>query len=118
MPHFVHSQPTEKTYRFLSADEFSRRVGEFVHLCCAGDSVRFFSTDSDMAQENKKTDIEADFLQLARTALSGRTQDVQVATVPLLDGRESVEHENPRERQSRLLTSRDDGLPVSRPLLR
>ncbi|TIT81610.1 MAG: AAA family ATPase, partial [Mesorhizobium sp.] len=31
-----------------------------------------------MAQENKKTDIEADFLQLARTALSGRTQDVQV----------------------------------------
>jgi len=31
-----------------------------------------------MAQENEKTDIEADFLQLARTALSGRTQDVQV----------------------------------------
>lgn len=40
--------------------------------------MRFFSTDCDMAQENKKTDIEADFLQLARTALSGRTQDVQV----------------------------------------
>jgi ATP-dependent 26S proteasome regulatory subunit len=32
-----------------------------------------------MTQEhNKKTDIEADFLQLARIALSGRTQDVQV----------------------------------------
>jgi hypothetical protein len=31
-----------------------------------------------MAQQDKKTDIEADFLQLARTALSGRTQDVQV----------------------------------------
>jgi len=31
-----------------------------------------------MAQQNNKTDIEADFLQLARTALSGRMQDVQV----------------------------------------
>jgi hypothetical protein len=31
-----------------------------------------------MTQQNKKTDIEADFLQLARIALSGRTQDVQV----------------------------------------
>lgn len=31
-----------------------------------------------MAQENPKTNIEADFLQLARTALSGRMQDVQV----------------------------------------
>lgn len=31
-----------------------------------------------MTQENKKTDIETDFLQLARIALSGRTQDVQV----------------------------------------
>ncbi|MFZ1923573.1 MAG: ATP-binding protein [Xanthobacteraceae bacterium] len=31
-----------------------------------------------MAEQNKKTDMEADFLQLARIALSGRTQDVQV----------------------------------------
>ena len=31
-----------------------------------------------MTQPNTKTDIEADFLQLARIALSGRTQDVQV----------------------------------------
>jgi ATP-dependent 26S proteasome regulatory subunit len=31
-----------------------------------------------MPQEHKKTDIESDFLQLARIALSGRTQDVQV----------------------------------------
>lgn len=38
-----------------------------------------FLIESDMTQENnKKTDIEADFLQLARIALSGRTQDVQV----------------------------------------
>ena len=59
-------------------DEFSSDVGEFVHPRYAGDPLCFFSTDCDMAQENKKTDIEADFLQLARTALSGRTQDVQV----------------------------------------
>jgi SpoVK/Ycf46/Vps4 family AAA+-type ATPase len=31
-----------------------------------------------MTQEKKKTDMEADFLQLARIALSGRTQDVHV----------------------------------------
>jgi Cdc6-like AAA superfamily ATPase len=31
-----------------------------------------------MTQENKKTDIESDFLQLARIALSGRPQDVHV----------------------------------------
>lgn len=37
-----------------------------------------FVIESEMKQENKKTDIEADFLQLARVALSGRTQDVQV----------------------------------------
>lgn len=37
-----------------------------------------FVIESEMKQENKKTDIEADFLQLARIALSGRTQDVQV----------------------------------------
>jgi hypothetical protein len=34
--------------------------------------------ESDMTQPNTKTDMEADFLQLARIALSGRTQDVQV----------------------------------------
>jgi hypothetical protein len=34
--------------------------------------------ESDMTQELKKTDIEADFLQLARIALSGRPQDVHV----------------------------------------
>jgi hypothetical protein len=38
----------------------------------------FLEPTVDMTQENKKTDIEADFLQLARIALSGRTQDVQV----------------------------------------
>lgn len=32
----------------------------------------------DMTQPNKKTSIEADYLQLARIALTGRTQDVQV----------------------------------------
>ncbi len=37
-----------------------------------------FAVESHVAQVNKKTDIEADFLQLARIALSGRTQDVQV----------------------------------------
>ena len=37
-----------------------------------------FCNRSDMPQELKKTDIETDFLQLARIALSGRTQDVQV----------------------------------------
>jgi hypothetical protein len=31
-----------------------------------------------MTQPNKKTSIEADYIQLARIALSGRTQDVQV----------------------------------------
>lgn len=34
--------------------------------------------ESQMTQVPKKTDIEGDFLQLARIALSGRTQDVQV----------------------------------------
>ncbi len=38
----------------------------------------FPQPESDMTQELKKTDIEADFLQLARIALSGRTQDVHV----------------------------------------
>lgn len=39
----------------------------------------FFCHASHMTPENnKKTDIEADFLQLARIALSGRPQDVQV----------------------------------------
>jgi len=37
-----------------------------------------FVIEGPMTQENKKTDIEADFLQLARIALSGRTQDVHV----------------------------------------
>ncbi|SCB55031.1 ATPase family associated with various cellular activities (AAA) [Bradyrhizobium shewense] len=35
-------------------------------------------TTVDMTEPNKKTVIEADLLQLARIALSGRTQDVQV----------------------------------------
>jgi hypothetical protein len=35
-------------------------------------------TESNMTQANKAPDIETDFLQLARIALSGRTQDVQV----------------------------------------
>jgi ATP-dependent 26S proteasome regulatory subunit len=43
-----------------------------------GGSPDVFVADSDMTRENKKTDIETDFLQLARIALSGRTQDVQV----------------------------------------
>lgn len=34
--------------------------------------------ESAMTHENKKTDIQADFLQLARIALSGRPQDVEV----------------------------------------
>jgi hypothetical protein len=38
----------------------------------------FPQPESDMTQELNKTDIEADFLQLARIALSGRTQDVHV----------------------------------------
>lgn len=38
----------------------------------------FFCHASHMTPENKKTDIQADFLQLARIALSGRPQDVQV----------------------------------------
>jgi hypothetical protein len=39
---------------------------------------RFFALKVDMTLPNKKTSIEADYLQLARIALSGRTQDVQV----------------------------------------
>lgn len=39
---------------------------------------RFFALKVDMTQPNKKTSIEADYLQLARIALTGRTQDVQV----------------------------------------
>jgi ATPase family associated with various cellular activities (AAA) len=37
-----------------------------------------FRTESDMTQPHKPPNIETDFLQLARIALSGRTQDVQV----------------------------------------
>jgi hypothetical protein len=39
---------------------------------------RIFALKVDMTQPNKKTSIEADYLQLARIALSGRAQDVQV----------------------------------------
>ena len=39
---------------------------------------RFFTLKVDMTQPNKKNSIEADYLQLARIALTGRTQDVQV----------------------------------------
>ncbi|WP_247564434.1 ATP-binding protein [Bradyrhizobium sp. 151] len=39
---------------------------------------RFFALKVDMTLPNKKTTIEADYLQLARIALTGRTQDVQV----------------------------------------
>lgn len=38
----------------------------------------FLALKVDMTQPNKKTSIEADYIQLARIALSGRTQDVQV----------------------------------------
>lgn len=40
--------------------------------------MTLFVPEGHMTQVTKKTDIEADFLQLARIALSGRTQDVQV----------------------------------------
>jgi hypothetical protein len=59
-----------------------------------------------MTQATKKADINADFLQLARVALSGRTQDVQVvlrraakryhASVPqLADALTALLHESP-----------------------
>jgi len=38
----------------------------------------FLYRNRHMTQEDKKTDIERDFLQLARIALTGRTQDVHV----------------------------------------
>jgi hypothetical protein len=34
--------------------------------------------ESDMTNASKSSDIETDFLRLARTALTGRTQDVHV----------------------------------------
>ena len=43
-----------------------------------GDCPGVPCTEGNMTEPQKKTEIEADFLQLARIALSGRTQDVQV----------------------------------------
>lgn len=43
-----------------------------------GTPTIFSCSASDMTRENTKTDIEADFLQLARIALTGRHQDVHV----------------------------------------
>ena len=81
-----------------------------------------FSLKVDMTQPNKKTEIEADFLQLARIALSGRTQDVQVilrraakryaASVPqLADGLMKLLHELPTA-TSPLRQQADIPLPV------
>jgi hypothetical protein len=75
-----------------------------------------------MAEVTKKTDIEADFLQLARIALSGRTQDVQVvlrraarryqAAVPqLADALTTLLHESPSH-ASPLRQQADVPLPV------
>jgi hypothetical protein len=74
-----------------------------------------------MTHENKKTDIEVDFLQLARIALSGRTQDVQVIlrraakryhlVVPLFaDALTTLLHESPS--RSSPLRQADVPLPV------
>lgn len=43
-----------------------------------GDCTAVLCAEGNMTEPQKKTEIEADFLQLARIALSGRTQDVQV----------------------------------------
>jgi ATPase family associated with various cellular activities (AAA) len=43
-----------------------------------GDQAKFLAPESRMTHEKKKPDIEADFIQLARIALTGRPQDVQV----------------------------------------
>ena len=43
-----------------------------------GRRARSPSYTGNMTQEDRKTDIEADFLQLARIALSGRTQDLHI----------------------------------------
>jgi len=67
-----------------------------------------FISEGHMNQFTKKTNIEADFLQLARIALSGRAQDVQVvlrraakryhASVPqLADALTSLLHEAPSQ---------------------
>jgi hypothetical protein len=67
-----------------------------------------FVLEADMTQITKKTDIEADFLQLARIALSGRTQDVHVvlrraakrycATVPkLAEALTTLLHDSPSQ---------------------
>jgi hypothetical protein len=79
-------------------------------------------TESDMTQATKDPDIESDFLQLARIALSGRTQDVQVilrraakrfhATVPhLADALTTLLHELPSA-ASPLRRQADVPLPV------
>jgi hypothetical protein len=71
-----------------------------------GDVLTLIRTQGPMTEVLQKTTIETDFLQLARIALSGRTQDVQVvlrraakryhASVPqLADALTSLLHESP-----------------------
>lgn len=81
-----------------------------------------FVPEGHMTQITNKTDIEADFLRLARIALSGRTQDVQVilrraakryhASVPeLANGLTALLHESPSP-ASPLRRQADVPLPV------
>src|SRR5262245_44305981 len=80
------------------------------------------ASESDMNRENMKTDIEADYLQLARVALSGRMQDVHVVlrraakryhpVVPqLADALTTLLHESPAP-ASPLRRQADVPLPV------
>jgi hypothetical protein len=57
------------TYKMGFENSSSRPYGGLPNVLC---------TESDMTHANNDPDIETDFLQLARIALSGRTQDVQV----------------------------------------
>lgn len=82
--HWTGASLNSSTHNILDSRNFldmwtSRRFP------CENSSTRCYraallnsSTDWDMPPESTKTDIETDFLQLARTALSGRVQDVQV----------------------------------------
>ena len=80
----VQRQPNSSTFNELKFNTFLWlwTTFDFVFVNSSTHPYRggpiVFGLKRRMTQENKKTDIEADFLQLARIALSGRMQDVHV----------------------------------------
>jgi Cdc6-like AAA superfamily ATPase len=110
---FERGWPNSSTFNILKLRDnsplWTNSKSAFVNSSAApydGSPAIFFCPASHMTPDNKKTDIEADFLQLARIALSGRTQDVQVilrraakryhAFVPqFADALTSLLHESP-----------------------